>query len=362
MSEHWPEALACWRASSSSASKHSCRGRSLLLRVLPAATLGLLLALAVLFVHQRHQDAEDTSWPKLASCSALGLERVSCGPSGASEAQCRATGCCYDGNAFDGAVRCFQADSFGRGAVMNANAEAATFTLRKLAGLTAEPHWKQPVCTFQEEERVDCGWDGVLEWQCLKAGCCYGQPKGPDLPFCYHGKDTTSTTTITTKSVSTSPLFVIPLVPPRTTTTTITAMATTTRIAGPGFKEDDDGLTILNASGAAGSGGWGFRIVPLIISAVAACLVGSMVTVLLVGYGRSRGYEANIGVYSDGMRSPDHQGARVITGVHARNESITGGSYRGLNPQSEPYRYEPLQNSPDSARGSWAPNQVQNPI
>jgi len=190
-----------------------------------------------------------------------------------------------------------------------------------------------------------------LEWQCLKASCCFGQPKGPNLPFCYHGKVTTFTTTTSTP---TSTQFVLTEAPPWPST--VTATTTTTGTGGSGLKGDNSGFTVLEASGIAGLGGLGFRIVPLLISAVAACLVGSMITVLLFGCGRCKGYRSsgpNSRAYSDSARSPDCQGPS------GRDDFITGGSYQGLNLHSQ---YESLHSSPETVKGSWASSQVQNPI
>mmetsp|Transcript_62623 Transcript_62623/g.123776 ORF Transcript_62623/g.123776 Transcript_62623/m.123776 type:complete len:376 (-) Transcript_62623:77-1204(-) len=363
--EHWPEALACPRRSSSCSGQHLWRGRPLLLKILPAAIPGLLLGLTVLALRRRHQDAAVASWRRLSSCSALGSARISCGPSGATADQCRASGCCYDGNMLDGAARCFQAASSGGGSMETANAKVTTFAERKLIGLetfqsvpwsvpwtpvpVAKPHWKNPMCHFPDEEREDCGFEGVLEWQCLKAGCCFGEPNGPGLPFCYHGQDHSTTTT---RSPTTTQ-FVLPTVPPypfqTTNTATTTTTTTTARTNGSGLKGDGDELTILDALGLGGLGGWGIRVVPLVIGAVAACLMGAVITGFLVGCGRCRSYQADNGAYN----------TRVVNAPRGRNDSITGGSYQGLNPNS---RYESLENSPDSAKGSWTSSQIRNPV
>jgi len=373
VSGDWSEAFAWLRVSNSSASQHAWRGRPLLLIVFPAVTLGLVIALTVLALRQRHQDTEMASWRRLVSCTAFGLDRVSCGPNGANEAQCRASGCCYDGNVLDGAARCFQADSSGSEPGRNTSADTATFwgTMFQPVSWTptsraAQPHWKEPVCSFPDEEREDCGWDGVLDWQCERAGCCYGEPSGPNLPFCYHGKDLSPTTM---PPSPTTTLFVLPTLPPLPLPpTTVTATTTTTKTGGSGFKEDDDWFTVLDALGAAGFGSWGFRIVPLLVGALAACLVGALITGLLVGCGRCRGAaQASDGAYDIGMlSSPDYHGNRLSNGLanglangpRRRSDSLTGGSYQGLNPHS---RYETLQSSPDGAM-SWTSSQVQNPV
>lgn len=303
------------------------------MRVLPAATLGLLLATMVLALPQRHHDAEMGSQRRLASCSARGSDRVSCGPILASEAQCRLSGCCYDGNLLDGTARCFHTDSSG-------NSTAATFwggMFRHASQIplpiAAKPQ-EDPRCIFPDEERADCGFPGVIEWQCLHMGCCFGEPNSDYRPWCYKKKDATLKTT---PSPTTAP----------TTTTlpiTIAETTTTTKTGGSDVKGHDNWLTVLDALGISGLGGWGFRIVPLLIGVAAACLLGAG---LIVGCGRCRRYQATNGAYNE------HE---QFSGLRSRNDSITGGSYQGLNPHSQ---YEALQNSPTE---SWASSRVQNPI
>merc|ERR1712008_243650 len=176
-------------------------------------------------------------------------------------------------------------------------------------------HWKQPVCIFPDEEREDCGFEGVLDWQCRRAGCCYRQPKSDNLPFCYHGKDTT----ITTTPSPTTTLFVVPTLPPLTWPTTITETTTTTMTGGSGFKENDGWLTVLDNLGVGRLGGWGFPIVPILIGSVAACLVGAAITGVVVGCGRCRHRQVNDGVYSEINMSP-YQNTRLVNGPRSRND------------------------------------------
>jgi len=199
----------------------------------------------------------------------------------------------------------------------------------------AEPYLKNPMCIFPDEDREDCGFPGVEEHQCLYMKCCFGEPNGDNLPFCYRPKQTSLTNT---PSPTTS--YVLPTIPPFTLPTTITETTTTTTTGGSGL------LVVLDTSG-------------VVIGVVAACLVGAMITCLLVGFGRGRHYQAKNTAYNERELSPAYPGTHLINDPRGRSDSITGGSYQGLNLHSQ---YESLQKSPDTARGSWASGHVQNPV
>jgi len=372
LSQQWPEAEAHPWASNISASQHSRKSRWLLLKVLPAATLALLLASAALAPLQRHLHARASvrkvreenadflvamlqpaapHWNE-PMCTFPDEDREDCGWDGMLEWQCRKAGCCYGEPNGPNLPFCYH----GKDATLTATPPLAS-TPSSTTTLTTVPASTLPVCTFPDEEREDCGWNGVLEWQCIQAGCCYGEPQGPNLPFCYHGKKTTHTATT---SLTTTPLPTTTLttVPPSTLPTTITATTTTTttKTGGSSFKGDDDRLTRLDSLGVKGPGGWDFRMVPLLISAVAACLMGAIVTGLIVGRGRCRRYQAKSGAYNEREMSPARHGNYLFNSPSGRNHSIRGGSYHGLDPNSQ---RESIQSSPAE---SWVSSRVQNPV
>merc|ERR1712008_84713 len=158
--------------------------------------------------------------------------------------------------------------------------------------------------------------------------------------------------------MGTTPLLTTTLttVPPSTLSTTITVTTTTTKTGGSSFKGDDDRLTRLDALGVEGPGGRDFRMVPLITGPVVACLMGAMITGLVVGRGGCRRNQAKNGAYNQREMSPARQGNYLFNSPSGRNDSITGGSYHGLNLNSQ---HESIQSSPAE---SWVSSRVQNPI
>merc|ERR1711884_636110 len=120
-------------------------------------------------------------------------------------------------------------------------------------------------------------------------------------------------------------------------------MGTTTKTGGSSIRGDDNRVTRLDALGDKGPGGRGFRMVPLLIGPVAACLVGAMITGLCVVRGRYRRYQADNGAHNQREMSPARQGNYLFNSPSARNDSITGGSYHGLNTNSQ---RESIQSSP----------------
>jgi len=93
-----------------------------------------------------------------------------CGWLGIDEDTCRSQGCCYGPPEPRGAPRCFRS-LHGR-ALLASGAEGAI----------------PPKCVMPDAHRVDCGFDGITPKECVAKDCCYFHGL-PGFPFCYFKVD-----------------------------------------------------------------------------------------------------------------------------------------------------------------------------
>lgn len=140
-------------------------------------------------------------------CQADVKPRISCGPKGASQAQCRDLGCCFS-SPLAGPAECFQ---------------------------KAKPVQATPLqCFVTTYEKTACGYHSDSMEQCMSRGCCY-KPALDGSPWCYHKKSHSwtpppaSTTTITiTRTGTTLTRTMTTITHTATTTTATTATKTGT--------------------------------------------------------------------------------------------------------------------------------------
>lgn len=91
-------------------------------------------------------------------------DKLNCGFKGIQQAQCEAKGCCFANAGTDGIPWCFQKPTKERG---------------------KHPKAKPEECAIPSTEKVECGFPGITEPQCVDKGCCYKHSGSPNVPFCY---------------------------------------------------------------------------------------------------------------------------------------------------------------------------------
>eukprot|EP00414_Alexandrium_minutum_P001418 CAMPEP_0113823606 /NCGR_PEP_ID=MMETSP0328-20130328/2826_1 /TAXON_ID=39455 /ORGANISM="Alexandrium minutum" /LENGTH=451 /DNA_ID=CAMNT_0000791545 /DNA_START=111 /DNA_END=1465 /DNA_ORIENTATION=- /assembly_acc=CAM_ASM_000350 len=158
-------------------------------------------------------NAMNTSFAHFASCQIEDDLKVNCGHAGVTQPDCVARGCCYRPSKTPGIPWCFVAkekmdpqctvprqDKINCGfrgipqdqceargcCYADAGAQRIPWCFQKPdSGLPQPSRASAAECVVPGKEKVECGFAGVTESQCLRKGCCYHHTETPGEPFCY---------------------------------------------------------------------------------------------------------------------------------------------------------------------------------
>jgi len=154
-------------------------------------------------------------------CTVPRQDKVNCGFRGIGRENCVARGCCYANAGAQRVPWCFQKPGAERPEPPKALREECTVPVAEKVecgfpgitepqclnkgccyrhtGLLGEPDCYQKwhlvtgteaeeaeECGAREADRLECGYDGISPIQCRRQGCCYERTGRPDVPFCFH--------------------------------------------------------------------------------------------------------------------------------------------------------------------------------